>query len=68
VVHKKTDDSQKIADEKLGKGDYSAFGDYLKVHLFRDGEGKSAKEADLANNALGLPKEDLRETIKSVLA
>lgn len=68
VEHKKTEDSQRIADEKLAKGDYSSFGDYLKVYLFADGKGQSAKEGDLANKELGLPKDDLKETIKAVLA
>ncbi len=67
VEKKKTDDSLKVADEKLAKGDYSAFSDYLKVALFRDGEGKSASESELANKELGLPKEELRNTIKAVL-
>jgi hypothetical protein len=59
VEHKKTEDNQKIADEKLSKGDYSSFG---------DGKGQSPKEEQLANKELGLPKEDLRETIKRALA
>jgi len=67
VVNKNTSDSQKIADEKLAKGDYSAFGDYLKVELFRDGEGTSAKLEDLANEELGVSFGDLRATVKSVL-
>lgn len=65
VTNAKTDDSFKLAEEKLAKGDYSAFGDYLKKHLFKDGEGHS--DAPLANAELGLPKDDLRETIKAVL-
>jgi len=68
VVKKSTADSQKLADEKLAKGDYSAFGDYLKVVLFADGKGTSPKESEVANKELGLPKEDLRETVKAVLA
>ncbi len=68
VVKQKTSDSQKIADEKLAKGDYSAFGDYLKVLLFADGSGASPKEEQLANKELGLPKEDLKSTIKAALA
>ncbi|KUJ11385.1 NmrA-like family protein [Mollisia scopiformis] len=67
VDHKKTEDFQKIADEKLAKGDYSSFGDYLKVYLFADGKGQSPKEGELANKELGLKTEDLKATIKSVL-
>lgn len=62
-----TDESQRTADEKLAKGDRSAFGDYLKVWLFRDGEGRSPKKDKLANTELELKNEDLRVTIKRVL-
>lgn len=68
VVNKKTSDSQKIADEKLAKGDYSAFSDYLKPILFGDGIGQSPKEDQLANKELELPKEDLKATVKAALA
>lgn len=68
VEKKNTADSQKLANEKLAKGDYSAFGDYLKAILLGDGKGTSPKESELANKELGLPKEDLRETVKAVLA
>jgi hypothetical protein len=68
VIKNNTDDSQKTADEKLAKGDRSAFGDYLKVWLFKDGEGKSPKKGDLANEELGLKAEDLRATIKQALS
>jgi hypothetical protein len=66
VTNAKTDDSFKLAEEKLAKGDYSAFGDYLKVYLFKDGKGHA--DLPLANEELVLPKEDLRETIKLALA
>ena len=65
VTKASTADSQKTADEKLSNRDYSTFGDYLKVHLYRDGEGKSTSESKLVNKELGLPKEDLRATIKA---
>ena len=68
VEKKDTETFAKIADEKLAKGDYSSFGDYLKVYLFTDGKGQSPKESDLANKELGLPKDDLRATVKAVLA
>ncbi|KAE8445916.1 hypothetical protein EG329_012695 [Mollisiaceae sp. DMI_Dod_QoI] len=68
VEKKDTGETQKIADEKLAKGDYSSFGDYLKVYLFRDGEGQSPKEGELANGVLGIGKEDLKETVKAALA
>jgi len=62
-----TDESQKTADEKLAKGDYSAFSDYLKVFLYRDGKGQSPKKENLANEELGLPVEDLKATVKGAL-
>ncbi len=68
IVKRNTADSQKTTDKKLAKGDYSAFSDYLKVLLWADGQGTSPKESQLANKELGLPQEDLRATIKSVLA
>ncbi|KAF8849516.1 NmrA-like family protein [Acephala macrosclerotiorum] len=68
VEKKSTEESGKIADEKLAKGDYSSFGDYLKVYFFADGKGQSPKEEDLANKELGLPKDDLKATIKAALA
>jgi hypothetical protein len=68
VVNKNTADSQRLADEKLAKGDYSAFGDYLKPLLFGDGIGASPKEEQLANKELGLQKENLMATIKAVLS
>jgi hypothetical protein len=61
-----TDESKRIAEEKLAKGDRSAFGDYLKVHLFRDGEG-AARKGKTANKELGLKEVDLTETVRRVL-
>ncbi len=68
VEKKNTEDSLKTANDKLSRGDYSAFSDYLKHHLWKDGGGQSAKDEELANEELGLPKEDLRATIKGALA
>jgi len=68
VEKRDTGATQKLADEKLARGDYSSFGDYLKVYLFRDGEGQSPKEGELANGVLGLGLEDLKETVKKALA
>jgi hypothetical protein len=63
----KTDGITEKADTKLAKGDFSAFSDYLKVHFFRDGEGKSISDDELSNKFLGLPQGDLRESIKKLL-
>lgn len=67
VTKAKTDESRKVADEKLSRGDFSAFGDYLKVYLFRDGEGRSPKKEQLANVELGLAVENLEATIRGGL-
>jgi hypothetical protein len=59
----------KSADESLAKGEYGpAFGGFLKVLLFADGKGTSAKKEELANGLLDLPKEDLKATIKAALS
>lgn len=64
-----TTDLQKIGEEKLAKGDYSAFGQLLRVYLFRDGEGHPLKEDEKANKLLGLPaEEDLRATLRKWLS
>lgn len=68
VENTTTENSQRIADEKLAKGDYSSFRDYLKVYLFADEKGQSGKEEELANKELGLPKDDLKATVKAALA
>jgi hypothetical protein len=62
-----TDGTTEAADAKLAKFDYSAFSDYLKVYEFRDGEGQSPKDEELANGLLGLPREDVRESLKKAL-
>jgi len=67
VVKKSTDESAKVGQEKLAKGDYSAFGDFLKPYLFKDGHGHVASESELANGLLGLKKEDLKATLKAYL-
>ena len=60
-----TDETNRTGDEKLARGDASAFGDYLKEYLFRDGEGHA--RGKLANQLLGLPLDDLRKTVKAAL-
>jgi hypothetical protein len=62
-----TEGITEAADAKLAKFDYSAFSDYLKVYEFRDGEGQSPKDEELANGLLGLPREDVRESLKKAL-
>lgn len=63
-----TKDLQKTGEEKLSKGDFSAFRELLRVHIHRDGDGHSVPEGELANGLLELPKEDLRESVRKWLA
>lgn len=66
TTNAKSEDLQKTADEKLAKGDFSAFLEYLGAFVFGDGKGP-ARSAESANELLGLPKEDLRATVKAAL-
>ncbi|KAJ4393872.1 hypothetical protein N0V93_003088 [Gnomoniopsis smithogilvyi] len=68
VAHDNSAELQKIGEEKLAKGDYSAFLQLLRAYLYRDGEGHALKDSEKANKLLGLPEEeDLREELKNVL-
>ncbi|KAK1990242.1 NmrA-like family protein [Colletotrichum falcatum] len=58
VNNVKSSDLEKRADEKLAKGDYSAFIELLQQHLFGDGNGDAAKD-NAAVNLLGLQEEDV---------
>lgn len=62
----KSEEILKLADEKMEKGDDSAIQDYVKVLGLRDGKGL-ARTVELANEVLGLPKDDLRGSIKAFL-
>lgn len=69
VDRQNTADLQKIGEEKLAKGDFSAFGQLLRVYLYRDGEGHALKEEEKANRLLGLPEEeDIKGTLRKWLA
>lgn len=68
VSHENSAELQKVGEEKLSKGDYSAFLQLLRVHLYRDGEGHALKDSEAANKLLGLPEEDLRTELKQSLA
>lgn len=56
----------KAGNEKLVKGDFSAIVEFLGVSLLAGGKG-NARNAELHNSVIGLPKVDLRETIKAAL-
>ncbi|KAH8753862.1 hypothetical protein F5883DRAFT_632727 [Diaporthe sp. PMI_573] len=62
-----TQDLQKTGEEKLSKGDFTAFRELLRVHIHRDGDGHSVPEGELANGLLELPQEDLRDSIRKWL-
>jgi hypothetical protein len=58
---------EKTGDEKITKGDFSAFGDYLEQFLFADGAGHSLTGETNAIELLGLEKENLEEVVKNVV-
>jgi len=68
VTHISSAVSERIGDEKLTKGDYSAFGNYLEQFLFADGAGNGLKGDENAIGLLGLEEENLEEVVKDVLA
>ncbi|KAK8126045.1 uncharacterized protein PG998_001804 [Apiospora kogelbergensis] len=57
---------EEVGNEKLSKGDYSCFGDFLHVLLFADGAGQAFHHP--ANDLLGLERQDARATLKALLA
>lgn len=61
-------DLQKLGEEKLSKGDYSAFGPLVTAWNYADGAGKGLTPETSANELLGLKEEDLKETVKAWLA
>ncbi|KAF9875304.1 NmrA-like family protein [Colletotrichum karsti] len=67
VKNVKTSDLEKIADEKLAKGDFSAFVQLLQQYVFGDGNGHAARE-NAAVTLLGLQEEDLKAETKKALA
>ncbi|EOO02371.1 putative -like family protein [Phaeoacremonium minimum UCRPA7] len=68
VKHEATADLQRVGEEKLEKGDFSAFRELLLTYLHRDGSGHALKPEDSANELLELPQEDLRATLRKWLA
>lgn len=61
-------EAEKSADENLSSGHaYNAFWDYVRQYQFADGAGHAVKEDDSANVLLGLPKDNLVESLKNVL-
>ncbi|EFX02067.1 NmrA-like protein [Grosmannia clavigera kw1407] len=68
ITHTKTADLQKLGEEKLTKGDFSAFGELLLVWQFKDGAGHAPDPKTSGNALLGLDGDDLKETLKSWIA
>ncbi|KAI1407157.1 NAD(P)-binding protein [Hypoxylon sp. FL1857] len=67
VEHATTAEQEKIGLEKLSKGDYSAFSNLLRRHIYADGANHAVKGEESANGLLGLQEEDLAATVKEWL-
>ncbi|KAI2467633.1 NAD(P)-binding protein [Annulohypoxylon bovei var. microspora] len=67
VEHASTAEQEKIGLEKLGKGDFSAFSNLLRRHVYADGANRAVRGEDSANGLLGLQEDDLAATLKEWL-
>ncbi|KAK3292878.1 uncharacterized protein B0H64DRAFT_344989 [Chaetomium fimeti] len=67
VTKIKSADLQQSGEAKLAAGDYSAFVDLLRAHNSADGAGNGLPEEESANGLIGVPYEDVRESVKSWL-
>jgi hypothetical protein len=68
VDRKDTKELQKIGEDKVAKGDMSAFPQLIAVVQYQDGTGNAPLKGRRANELLGLPEEDIRASIKEALA
>ncbi|KDN71227.1 putative NmrA-like family protein [Colletotrichum sublineola] len=66
VNNVKSSELEKTADEKLAKGDYSAFVELLQQHICGNGKGDVAKD-NAAVNLLGLQEEDISDATEKAL-
>lgn len=65
VTHQDSKELQKIGEEKLSQGDFTAFFSLGAAHLYGDGVGHALKDSEKANKLLGLPeKGDLRDIVR----
>lgn len=65
VTQENSGELTKAGEEKLSKGDFSAFLPLLRVLLYGDGESQAPKGDEKANKLLGLPEsEDLKEAVR----
>lgn len=67
IEHASTAEQEKTGLEKLSKGDYSAFSNLLRRHIYADGANHAVKGENSANGLLGLQEEDLAATVKEWL-
>ncbi|TGJ87539.1 hypothetical protein E0Z10_g1220 [Xylaria hypoxylon] len=68
VDHLPSSEQQKIGSEKLSKGDYSAFSNFLKKRVYGDGAGLAVSGPDNALDLLGLEEDDLEKSLREWLA
>jgi hypothetical protein len=69
VSHSTTEACEKDGQELFAKGDYSGLMLLLKAIMLGPGYGSDfTKDATLANEFLGLPKQSLAETVAAVVA
>jgi hypothetical protein len=62
-----SEELQKLGEDKLSKGDFSAFLPLLQRWNFADGKGHAVKPEDAADELLELPKDDLKASVKAWL-
>jgi hypothetical protein len=67
VTKVSSEELQKTGEEKLSKGDFSAFRELVQAWNYADGIGHGLKPDDSANELLELPQDDLKGTIKNWL-
>ncbi|KAJ2971048.1 hypothetical protein NUW58_g9528 [Xylaria curta] len=67
VKHVLTSEEQQIGAEKLSKGDYSAFSNFLRRRVYGDGAGLAVQGPDNALDLLGLEGEDLEGSLRAWL-
>lgn len=67
TTRKNSGDLQQAAEQRLAQGDFSAFGDLLRVHNDTDGIGNVLAEEESANELIGLAYEDPRAAVESWL-
>lgn len=58
---------QQLGEDKLSKGDYSAFRELVRVWNYADGADHALKPEDSVDELLGVPGDDLTASIKAWL-